>query len=84
MHCACQGAGRALGWIGTLLLAFLAFLTLPRQFQVLVVENVDERHLLRASWLFPLYLLIINLMVVPIALAGLLLRDVAAIRTASC
>ena len=65
--------GGALGWIGTLLLAFLAFLTLPRQFQVLVVENVDERHLLRASWLFPLYLLIINLMVIPIALAGLLL-----------
>ncbi|WP_192034558.1 sensor histidine kinase [Halomonas sp. YLGW01] len=65
--------GGALGWIGTLLLAFLAFLTLPRQFQVLVVENVDERHLIRASWLFPLYLLVINLMVIPIALAGLLL-----------
>ncbi|WP_458524662.1 ATP-binding protein [Onishia taeanensis] len=65
--------GGAVGWLGTLLLAFLAFLTLPRQFQVLVVENVDERHLMRASWLFPLYLLIINLMVIPIALAGLLL-----------
>ncbi|WP_168015683.1 sensor histidine kinase [Halomonas salinarum] len=65
--------GGALGWVSTLLLAFLAFFTLPRQFQVLVVENVDERHLTRASWLFPLYLLVINLMVIPIALAGLLL-----------
>ncbi|EWH02459.1 hypothetical protein Q427_08640 [Halomonas sp. BC04] len=56
-----------------LVLAFLAFLTLPRQFQVLVVENVDERHITRASWLFPLYLLAINLFVIPIAMAGLLL-----------
>ncbi|TLF52891.1 histidine kinase [Halomonas urmiana] len=65
--------GGALGWVGMLVLAFLAFLTLPRQFQVLVVENVDERHIKRASWLFPLYLLAINLFVIPIALAGLLL-----------
>ena len=65
--------GGALGWVGMLVLAFLAFLTLPRQFQVLVVENVDERHIKRASWLFPLYLLVINLLVIPIALAGLLL-----------
>ncbi|HCR98004.1 MULTISPECIES: sensor histidine kinase [Halomonas] len=65
--------GGATGWVGMLVLAFLAFLTLPRQFQVLVVENIDERHLARASWLFPLYLLLINLFVIPIALAGLLL-----------
>ncbi|RCV90869.1 sensor histidine kinase [Billgrantia montanilacus] len=65
--------GGATGWVGTLVLAFLAFLTLPRQFQVLVVENVDERHLKRASWLFPLYLVAINLFVIPIAMAGLLL-----------
>lgn len=65
--------GGATGWVGMLALAFLAFLTLPRQFQVLVVENVDEQHLTRASWLFPLYLLLINLFVIPIALAGLLL-----------
>ncbi|MBP5981446.1 MAG: histidine kinase [Halomonas sp.] len=65
--------GGATGWVGMLILAFLAFLTLPRQFQVLVVENVDEQHLARASWLFPCYLLLINLFVIPIALAGLLL-----------
>ncbi|MDX1355174.1 MAG: sensor histidine kinase [Halomonas venusta] len=65
--------GGATGWAGMLVLAFLAFITLPRQFQVLVVENVDEQHLARASWLFPLYMLLINLFVIPIALAGLLL-----------
>ncbi|HCA03828.1 ATP-binding protein [Vreelandella alkaliphila] len=65
--------GGATGWVGMLILAFLAFLTLPRQFQVLVVENVDEQHLARASWLFPLYMLLINLFVIPIAFAGLLL-----------
>ncbi|GGY07024.1 sodium:solute symporter [Litchfieldella qijiaojingensis] len=67
--------GGGVGWVGTLVLAFLAFLSLPRQFQVLVVENVDERHIKRASWLFPLYLLAINLFVIPIALAGVLLGD---------
>ena len=45
---------------------------LPRQFQVLVVENVNESHLRRAMWLFPLYLLLINIFVLPIAFAGLL------------
>lgn len=68
-----QVPGGALGWVGGLALSTLAFLTLPRQFQVLVIENVNENHLKRASWVFPLYLLIINLMVLPLALAGLML-----------
>jgi signal transduction histidine kinase len=37
-----------------------------------VVENVDERHLNKAIWLFPLYLLAINVFVLPIAFGGLL------------
>ncbi len=45
---------------------------LPRQFHVTVVENNDEAEIKRASWLFPLYLVLINLFVIPIALAGLL------------
>src|SRR2546430_5289894 len=45
---------------------------LPRQFQVTVVENVDERHLTKAIWLFPLYLLAINIFVLPITFGGLL------------
>ena len=59
-------------WFGLVLLSGLAFLFLPRQFQVMVIENVDERHLKRAVWVFPLYLLLINLFVLPIALAGLM------------
>jgi Na+/proline symporter len=50
----------------------LSVLLLPRQFQVMVVENVDERHIRRAAWAFPAYLLLINLFVLPIALAGLM------------
>jgi Na+/proline symporter len=60
-------------WIAMTLLAMLAIFCLPRQFQVMVVENVDERHLDRAMWLFPLYLLAINLFVLPIAIGGRLL-----------
>src|SRR5688572_16087674 len=53
-------------------LSLFAILLLPRQFHVTVVENHDEREVKRAAWLFPLYLLLINLFVVPIALAGML------------
>jgi Na+/proline symporter len=60
------------GWFSLTLLAGLAILFLPRQFQIAVVENVNESHLKRAAWLFPLYLLLINLFVLPIALGGLL------------
>uniref|UniRef100_UPI002FC9CA3F EAL domain-containing protein n=1 Tax=Pseudomonas sp. TaxID=306 RepID=UPI002FC9CA3F len=40
------------------------------QFQVAVVENVDEAHLNKAIWLFPLYLLLFNIFVLPIAFGG--------------
>jgi Na+/proline symporter/signal transduction histidine kinase/CheY-like chemotaxis protein len=54
------------------LLSVFAIVLLPRQFHVTVVENNSEDEIRRASWLFPLYLVLINLFVVPIALAGLL------------
>ncbi len=60
-------------WFSTTLIAMCAVLFLPRQFQVAVVENVNDEHLRKASWLFPLYLLLINLFVMPLALGGLLL-----------
>ncbi len=59
-------------WLAISLLAALAVMLLPRQFQVAVVESSNERHLRRAIWLFPLYLLLINLFVIPIAIAGVL------------
>jgi Na+/proline symporter/signal transduction histidine kinase len=54
------------------LLSFVAFILLPRQFHVAVVENNSENEVRRAVWLYPVYLVLINLFVVPIALAGLL------------
>ena len=62
-----QGVGAFLAM--TLLSAF-AIILLPRQFHVAVVENNNEAEVRRAAWLFPLYLVLINLFVVPIALAG--------------
>src|SRR3977135_2739644 len=54
------------------LLSFCAILMLPRQFHVSVVENSGDAEVRRARWLFPLYLVAINLFVIPIALAGLI------------
>ncbi|MDF1747575.1 MAG: ATP-binding protein [Alphaproteobacteria bacterium] len=58
-------------WVSVTFLAATAVICLPRQFQVTVVENSDERHLFTASWMFPLYLMLISLFVLPIAIAGL-------------
>jgi Na+/proline symporter/signal transduction histidine kinase len=53
-------------------LSLFAILLLPRQFHVTVVENHSEAEIRRAAWLFPAYLVLINLFVLPIAVAGLL------------
>jgi len=58
-------------WATVTFLAAAAFVCLPRMFQVMVVENEDERHLRIASWAFPLYLLLMSMFVVPIAAIGL-------------
>lgn len=62
-------------WFWLVLVSMFAFILLPRQFHVAVVENQDPEHLKTASWLVPLYLLLINLFVVPIAVAGSLLLE---------
>ena len=59
-------------WFALTLLSALSVLLLPRQFQMMVVECGNERQILRASWLFPAYLLAINLFVLPIAIGGML------------
>lgn len=51
-------------------IAILAFLCLPRQFQVAVVENIEPGDLRLARWVFPAYLVLAALFVVPISLAG--------------
>ena len=53
-------------------LSLFAIVLLPRQFHVMVVENHSEAEIRRAAWLFPAYLVLINLFVLPIALAGLM------------
>jgi Na+/proline symporter/signal transduction histidine kinase len=59
-------------WVATTLLAACSIILLPRQFHVTVVENRDERDVRTAAWLFPLYLVAINIFVIPLAIAGLL------------
>ena len=63
----------ASGWFWHIILSMSAIMFLPRQFQVAVVENVNEKHLNKAMWLFPLYMLLINIFVIPTALGGELL-----------
>ncbi|MFP5223677.1 MAG: ATP-binding protein [Acidobacteriota bacterium] len=60
-------------WVGRMLLFMPVILLLPRQFHVAVVENSEPRHLRTAVWLFPLYMLLISMFVMPIALGGRLL-----------
>ena len=57
-------------WVALTILSATAIITLPRMFQVTIVENSDERHLSVASWAFPLYLFLMSLFVLPIAIAG--------------
>jgi Na+/proline symporter/signal transduction histidine kinase len=53
--------------------AMMAIVCLPRQFHVTVVENIEPQDLRLAKWVFPAYLLLAGLFVVPIALAGQML-----------
>lgn len=62
-------------FIAMTLLSAFAVILLPRQFHILVVENNHPSELSRARWLFPAYLLAINVFVVPIALAGQVLLN---------
>src|ERR1700732_2304928 len=71
-------AGRAIDYTPSIgnfltmvLLSFCAIMLLPRQFHVSVVENSSDAEVGRARWLFPFYLVAINLFVIPIAIAGL-------------
>ncbi|MBT8372966.1 MAG: histidine kinase, partial [Desulfobacterales bacterium] len=66
------GGNTFIDWSMYIFLSMLAILLLPRQFQVIVVENVNEAHLNKAIWLFPLYLVAINIFVLPVAFAGML------------
>ena len=65
-------AGNYSTWVWLTILSMMAIMFLPRQFQVAVIENVDEKHVNKAIWLFPVYMIAINVFVLPIAFGGLL------------
>ena len=67
-----SGSSSYASWVWLTILSMFAILLLPRQFQVAVVENVDEKHVGKAMWMLPLYMLAINIFVLPIAIGGLL------------
>jgi Na+/proline symporter/signal transduction histidine kinase/ActR/RegA family two-component response regulator len=64
------GRGLPAGFLAQTCLAFAAMFCLPRQFQVAVVECEDTGDVRRARWMFPLYLVVISALVLPIAMAG--------------
>lgn len=57
-------------WTALILVAAAAVVTLPRMFQVMVVEAADEDRLHVAGWAFPAYLFAMSLFVLPIAVMG--------------
>ena len=69
------GLPQAINWFLLCLVSMFAIFLLPRQFHVSVVENNRERHVNTAVWLFPLYLLLFNIFVYPIAWGGNILFD---------
>ncbi len=69
-----QSSVSFLQWFTLTLLSMMAVMFLPRQFHVTVVENSSIEHIKKAMWLFPLYLLLINIFVIPIALGGLIIN----------
>lgn len=58
-------------WITNTLISVIAFICLPHAFHVAVVENEDPRHTRSAAWLYPGYLLVLSVFMIPIAIAGL-------------
>ncbi len=71
-----EGSGvTPFSWNILMVLSLFAIMLLPRQFHISVVENTSSRHISKAMWIFPLYLLLINIFVFPVALAGKMLFD---------
>lgn len=60
-------------YITHMLLGMTIIFALPRQFHVAVVENSSVNDIKTARWMFPVYLIAINIMVQPIAIGGKIL-----------
>ncbi len=68
-----NGTDGGMNWLLLCLLSMTSMFLLPRQFHASVVENRKEKHIHTAIWVFPLYLLLINIFVFPIAWGGRIL-----------
>ncbi len=53
------------------ILGAITIFVLPQQFHMMMIENHHPDELKTARWLFPLYFILINIFVLPIAIAGL-------------
>ena len=62
-------------WFTLIVFSMVASMFLPRQFHIMVTENINEEHIKTAMWRFPAYLFLINLFVLPIALGGLIINE---------
>ena len=69
------GITNGINWFFLCILSMFAIFLLPRQFHTAIVENNKESHIRTAIWLFPLYLLLFNLFVFPIAWGGNILFE---------
>ncbi|AUX31410.1 MULTISPECIES: ATP-binding protein [Sorangium] len=58
------------GWTSLLVISFAAAFLLPRQWHMAFASGAGDRALARAAWAFPLFLLALNLPVLPILWAG--------------
>ncbi len=63
---------QSLDWFFMIALSFMAIFLLPRQFHVSVVELTQQKFIKSAIWIFPLYLLLFNVLVIFVAWVGLL------------
>lgn len=68
-----NGLEGSFNWMLTSMLSMTAIFLLPRQFHTTIIENRKENHLKTAIWVYPLYLLIFNFFVFPIAWGGKIL-----------
>ncbi|NRT16048.1 Na+/proline symporter/nitrogen-specific signal transduction histidine kinase [Flavobacterium sp. 28A] len=69
------GLSEGINWFFLCILSMFAIFLLPRQFHTAIVENNKEKHIQTAIWLFPLYLLLFNIFVYPIAWGGNILFE---------
>jgi len=67
---AITGSNSAYLAVAQAILGAITIFILPQQFHMMMIENHHQQELKTARWLFPLYLLLINVFVLPIAIAG--------------